>query len=301
MICPICNNISALTICPVCGYDESCDYEAHPALVGSLPKASPRSMLLHTYAMALRTRCEGLEARVRALESNAESITALLINANDNIAVLSARLEKLNDEMLSAAAGNKYASANADGTLMSSPPLHRGDVVIMGKYQQLDIEWLVLDSDGFKALLISKNIIDSRVFGNSWVESELREWLNGTFYRTAFTKSEQNRIMSTRLEDFGITDRIFLLSRREFKKYFHAAPSDANSEDVFSGKCSPTAYALKTGAYAASSGYSRWWLRSAGFTENNAACVNTKGNLLNAGLSTSTFIQGVRPAMYIKL
>lgn len=310
MICPICNNISELNVCPVCGYDESCDHEAYPTLIENSSSVSTRSNLLHTYAMALRERCGMLEARIQVLENNTGRIITSLKLANENITALSERLEKLNAEQMAYAIEKVYAHPdNIIDTPMAFSALKLGDVLTIGKYQQLDIEWIVLDTDNKKALLISKYILDSRVFSNSrnyrkgnlWEESALREWLNGTFYRTVFTKSEQSRIASIRLPDNDVTDKIFLLSTYEYKKYFRADSSGTYSADAFSGKCSPTSYALKIGTYTDNLGNSMWWLRSAGTLGDTAVCVNSRGNLVEAGHTTSRYSHGVRPAMYIKL
>ena len=310
MICPICNNISELNVCPVCGYDESCDHEAYPTLIENSSSVSTRSNLLHTYAMALRERCGMLEARIQVLENNTGRIITSLKLANENITALSERLEKLNAEQMAYAIEKVYTHPdNIIDTPMAFSALKLGDVLTIGKYQQLDIEWIVLDTDNKKALLISKYILDSRVFSNSrnyrkgnlWEESALREWLNGTFYRTVFTKSEQSRIASIRLPDNDVTDKIFLLSTYEYKKYFRADSSGTYSSDAFSGKCSPTSYALKIGTYTDNLGNSMWWLRSAGTLGDTAVCVNSRGNLVEAGHTTSRYSHGVRPAMYIKL
>lgn len=310
MICPICNNISELNVCPVCGYDESCDHEAYPTLIENSSSVSTRSKLLHTYAMALRERCDMLEARIQALENNTGSIMTSLKLANDNITALSERLEKLNAEQIANTIEKEYEyTDNIIDTPIAFSSLKRGDVLTIGKYQQLDIEWIVLDADNKKALLISKYVLDSRVFSNSinywkgnlWERSALREWLNGTFYRTVFTKSEQSRIVSIRLPDNDVVDKVFLLSKDEYEKYFRADSSGTYSASFFSGKCSPTSYARKIGTYTDYLGNSMWWLRSAGTVGDTAVCVNSRGNLVEAGHSTSRYSHGVRPAMYIKL
>lgn len=314
MICPICNNISELNVCPICGYDESCDHEAYPTLIENSSSVSTRSNLLHTYAMALRERCDMLEARIEALENNTGSITISLKLANDNITALSERLEKLNAEQIANTIEkeNGYTD-NVIDTPRAFSALKRGDVLTIGKYQQLDIEWIVLDTvnkyANKYALLISKYLLDSRVFnisrnhknGDLWEGSALREWLNGTFYRTVFTKSEQSRIASTRLPGNGVTDKIFLLGTYEYEKYFRADSSGTYSAAAFSGKCSPTSYARKIGTYTDILGNSMWWLRSAGIVEDTAVCVTSEGNLVKEGHSTTSYSHGVRPVMYIKL
>ena len=61
------------------------------------------------------------------------------------------------------------------------------------------IKWRVLSNDGTKALLITDKIIDFKHFHNtaedtSWATSDLRTWLNNTFYNKAFNDSEKDAI-----------------------------------------------------------------------------------------------------------
>ena len=140
------------------------------------------------------------------------------------------------------------------------------DTVIFGSYPQSDangntkdpIEWIVLDRQGNKALLLSKYVLDVKPYNEirqdiTWENCTLRQWLNSTFLNTAFSNDEQNCIqvtdvinkglpsyttpMAKQLErDYGIVnqgghyppipggnntnDKLFILSQSEFEKYF---------------------------------------------------------------------------------
>ena len=82
-----------------------------------------------------------------------------------------------------------------------------GDYVTLGTYPQgangevEPIEWLVLDVQDGRALLISRYGLDAhRVFADTyqgWDKCEIREWLNSTFLNTAFTDQEQESIVTT--------------------------------------------------------------------------------------------------------
>ncbi|WP_406037282.1 DUF6273 domain-containing protein [Succinimonas sp.] len=69
------------------------------------------------------------------------------------------------------------------------------------------LEWLVLKTEGDRALLLSRYGIDLRCYredrGNAlwslWKNSDVREWLNGDFLKAAFSEEEQQRIMLTKL------------------------------------------------------------------------------------------------------
>lgn len=138
------------------------------------------------------------------------------------------------------------------------------------------IEWLVLDRDGDKALLLSKYALDYQSFTPfyepvtepfTWESSSLRRWLNSTFLNSAFSADERQRLLTTTVitapgslhrENGPITteDRVFLLSNTEVYAYF-ANEAAAAAEY--------TAYALSENPWAgnaAAPGAADWWLRT---------------------------------------
>ena len=138
------------------------------------------------------------------------------------------------------------------------------------------IEWLVLDRDGDKALLLSKYALDFQSFmpfyepvteHYTWESCSLRRWLNSTFLNAAFNSSERQRLLTTTVitspgslhrENGPVTteDRVFLLSNTEVYAYF------AN-EAATAAEC--TAYALSENPWAGNStapGAAAWWLRT---------------------------------------
>lgn len=128
--------------------------------------------------------------------------------------------------------------AGSAGGVISSSLLngHVGDTVIFGKYEQNaytadgkeDIEWIILDEDGSKKLLISKYGLDCVMYNDEWTEvtwatSSVRTWLNSTFLNTAFSDDEQKLIVTTHLTTSDNTkartkggadteDKVFFLS-----------------------------------------------------------------------------------------
>ena len=156
-----------------------------------------------------------------------------------------------------------------------------GDVVTFGSYEQDNdkkngkepIEWLVLDKEGTKLLLVSRYALDCEPYNKgranvTWETCTLRGWLNGTrlegtFINEAFSAGEQERIIQITLQNPGnnkkggktTQDRVFLLSADEVNGYF--PPDDAR-------RCSPTAYACARGAFKAGDGHCGWWLRDSG-------------------------------------
>ena len=136
---------------------------------------------------------------------------------------------------------------------------HISDIVTFGSYEQDNdftngpepIEWIVLDVQKGKSLLISRYALDCQPFNNTrtyieWDRCTLRTWLNGTFLNEAFSTDEHLFINTTHVDaanainpsySTGIgnstEDKIFLLSINEANSYF------ASNEERL---CVPTEY-----------------------------------------------------------
>ena len=87
--------------------------------------------------------------------------------------------------------------------------LHVGDIYKFGRYQQNNsskdaIAWRVISISGHYATLASDKIIDAKRFNDkndtSWAESELRTWLNESFYNEAFNDEEKQYIVGIKFE-----------------------------------------------------------------------------------------------------
>ncbi len=215
----------------------------------------------------------------------------------------------------------------------SDTPFSVGDMVLFGTYPQTaegtdntPIDWLVLDVQDGKTLLISKYGLDAKPYNtkwgnntweNTWEECTLRAWLNKDFLQKAFSREEQSAILMTAVDNgstqqysewstYGgnITqDQIFLLSYAEANKYFNVTYNDSNNT---SARVAPTAYAVKNGAYASSSDQTAdgdaagwWWLRSPGNFRNNASYVYRDGSLRSSQVRDDDGC--VRPVMWVDL
>lgn len=196
------------------------------------------------------------------------------------------------------------------------------NMVTFGTYEQdndtsngkEDIEWLVLAKEENKLLLISDKALDCQLYNESnddvtWETCSLRNWLNNTFLNEAFSPKEQKRIQSTNVSadknpvwdtDPGkaTTDKVFLLSINEVKKYF------ASDEERM---CAPTAYAIENGVNT-NDDYTKngaatcwWWLRTPGDDQDCAAYVYLDGGVREAGCVVNLYGNCVRPAIWIDL
>ncbi len=199
----------------------------------------------------------------------------------------------------------------------------RKDSIFLGKYDLVDengigdgkeeeLEWEVLEysKDGKSALVISKYLISNMAYSYSnsddatfWENSNIRNWLNGSFYNYAFSDEEKSLIKNTKIstpdnENYGTkggndtNDYLFLLSYEEMTKYFGGKNH--------SSTC-PYMYGM--------TGY--WWLRSPGTDINNVRIAG-HGRGCDGGDTTGKHIPrdmyrrvdlsgGVRPAFWIKL
>lgn len=198
-----------------------------------------------------------------------------------------------------------------------------GDTVLFGSYRQEygegsrreAIEWLVLDKQCGKLLLLSKYALEAKPYHNeskavTWETCTLRSWLNRRFYHTAFQPAEQERILTARVrnEDNGkhgtdggndTEDKIFLLSTGEVRDYFGTEPE---AEDPVR-RVKVTAYARAQGGYCQSdgeyAGNGWWWLRSPGSDSYNAADVDYNGRVDRAGDLVNYYGLVVRPAFWL--
>ena len=199
-----------------------------------------------------------------------------------------------------------------------------GNIVRFGHYEQdneLDngqeeIEWIVLDVQDGKSLLLSKYGLDSKPYNAintniTWEICTVRNWLNYVFLKAAFTVEEQSAILTTNVDNsksqgYGgydtnggdnTQDRIFLLSNHEvFDLYLK------NDGAV---KCVPTKYAKAQDAYVSSSykadgqAAGWWWLRSPGYDQRSAMTVGGGGTRSNRDVNRDSGC--VRPAIWINL
>ena len=194
-----------------------------------------------------------------------------------------------------------------------------GNYVNFGGYPQTQngndktpIEWLVLESNGETALLISRYALDCKPYNEefeatTWEKCTLRGWLNSEFFNKAFSTEEKQYILQSDVSadknpEYSMNpgnatkDNVFLLSIVEANKYF-------KSDDA--RKCAPTDYAIQQGAYTSDSYKVEgrracwWWLRSPGSSSNCAASVNTDGSVDDDYVDYSD--SAVRPCVRVRL
>lgn len=207
-----------------------------------------------------------------------------------------------------------------------------GDIITFGTYPQTakkndktPIEWIVLQWEESRALLLSRYILDSRQYNvvdptsvtnaklvytveesnlpnTTWENCSLRTWLNDDFFYTAFNETEQASIVTTEVVNNGnptyfltesgpaTSDKVFILSPDEVSLYLEET-------DMIAGL--PTAYIPD---YAVdSNGRCYWWLRSPGKSQMRASFVDSSGHINYEGTEVYVLGCGIRPAMWIDI
>lgn len=216
---------------------------------------------------------------------------------------------------------------------MSKRSMAPGSIMPFGMYPQTasgtdrtPIEWLVLDVQDRKALLLSRYGLDAKPYNTAnvnatWATCTLRTWLNDVFLHYAFTSQEQMRIAACEVSNaanqgygkwktsggYDTVDKIFLLSYREANGYLGVTLSTGTGSDTPKAIVHPTGYAIVQGAIEDEKDFTTplgeaagsWWLRSPGNNQRLAANVFVDGNLDLQPVSLSTLC--VRPALWMDL
>ena len=182
------------------------------------------------------------------------------------------------------------------------------------------IEWDILSESNGKALIIANLIIDSQEYYSSWQNgkfehndgigysndyslSNIRKWLNDTFYNTAFDVLQKelieittvdNSLSSTNYEatDYicdNTNDKLYLLSCNEVSIYYPSKNERVTSNTDYS-KCQSTE---KYSEY-------EWRLRSpSNYSSGVASTIHQDGSFGNIRGVTEIF--GIRPVCQINI
>lgn len=211
-----------------------------------------------------------------------------------------------------------------------------GDSVYWGKYEQdgikengtEPIEWIVLDKDGDKVLVVSRYILDYCCYQKdieynkylSWEVSDVRKWLQNSFYDNSFTSAEKKCIVNTLFEktydcpttvisgfvggdkeyiktlEQSSKDKVFLFDYQEIKKYQLNVLAETSKvvEDIYGSN--ESAYLMRVYFSGTRTEYNYDTSKSC-WNYSEEAHLDTKGNRL----VTRNVKVGVRPAMWIDI
>ena len=186
------------------------------------------------------------------------------------------------------------------------------------------IKWRIISENSGKAVLLCESIIDSSCYdstNNNYKDSDIRAWLNGTFYTKAFgaleaalihTVTVDNSLSTTgHTENANVcantSDRVYLLSYKDVTNSAYGFSSNAGDVNVSRMK-KTSDYAIAKGAYTSDSsqtaykGNGIWMLRTPNdtYTHFIRECDHS-GAVTDGGTNiTSTFF-GVVPAITVTL
>lgn len=208
-----------------------------------------------------------------------------------------------------------------ESVTISSENIRIGSLQTIGQFEQdgdesngaEDLQWIVLRQENDELLLISDLGIRPFHYAqektSDWENSSIREWLNGTFYQTAFSSEEKARIVEkTHVQDINedypyceqgsdTTDNVFLLSAKQYIDYME------NNVDIKPEQRwgRPSAYAVNEGASLHDGKYCWWWLRTSSKRNETACSVTAYGVLDPRSCSIRSDDILVRPAIWVKI
>lgn len=241
-----------------------------------------------------------------------------------------------------------FAETDGMGSIKTISEAQIGDIVQFGSYDQDNdlgngketIEWYVLDAAEDTMTLLSVKLLDVMCFSEeqkktSWKESEMRQWLNETFYKAAFSETEQTDILAAMVENEkggNTEDKVYLLSHREFLAYFGvSADALTQMQSTMENEIQNlknlerldsrifvegTKTALANGLwswteettlgylkfqnvdYSSANGNSAWWLRTTDADGISAHTIGANGDVDSTQYVNSA--EGVRPVIKIQ-
>ena len=206
-------------------------------------------------------------------------------------------------------------STPVETTPVAAREFKAGEIVRFGHYEQdnnfgngsEEIEWIVLEAQGDRVLLISRYILDSSKYldPSRWAtysSSGIRLWLDNDFYNAAFSGAEKQYVLLYDVDPGvnpkypGISqgavvdDHVGLLSVPQVEKYFPSAASR---------QCTATAYAKAKGVYAADNGFSPWWTSTMGQNNESACLARSDGAINYNGRELVVWVFGARPVICV--
>jgi len=188
----------------------------------------------------------------------------------------------------------------------------KDDIIAFGNHN-----WLILEWDDNRKLVITKDIIELRWYHTefvdvTWRESEIRKYLNTDFY-DMFNQHEKEKIIPVvnRNPDnpwFGTKggadtmDKIFLLSLEEVCRYFGDSGKKLLNRDGQKWHIEDENNRKRQAVY---NNKPQWWrLRSPGYYSRTSASISSNGNVYVRGNGVHGSPKdggGVRPAMWLTL
>ncbi|MBQ8289371.1 MAG: trypsin-like peptidase domain-containing protein [Clostridia bacterium] len=181
------------------------------------------------------------------------------------------------------------------------------------------IRWRILSENGESAFILCDSIIANKAYdssSNNYKDSDIRAWLNATFYETAFSELQREIILTTTVDNSAAStgnssnpyvcqdteDKIYLLSYKEVTNSTYGFSSSFIDRDTArrmstSDYSRATGAGMNTGSSCYGNGY--WWLRSPSNIDSYARDIIIDGYVSFDSVGYSG--RGVVPALRIRL
>ncbi|HNX16391.1 MAG TPA: DUF6273 domain-containing protein [Bacilli bacterium] len=165
----------------------------------------------------------------------------------------------------------------------------------------------LLDLHNYYTSTSTRTIGGVTIYANNYAESDVRAWLNSSFYDTAFSTAEKSAILTANVDNSvastaqnpnqyataNTSDKVFLLSNADIINSAYGFSSGASRAKV------ATDYASKMGLSRQVSGEAMWWTRSpSNFSGSSVRVVDEWGNINAQDVSLA---YGMLPAIRVTL
>ncbi|MBR5796559.1 MAG: hypothetical protein IKY26_10475, partial [Erysipelotrichaceae bacterium] len=175
------------------------------------------------------------------------------------------------------------------------------------------LEWKICDIDDNRYLLVSSYCIDYKQFHNkfqdvTWEESDLRKWLNHSFYDQAFSKEEKDLVALSEIktdmyryssEDLITQDKVFMLSHTELLEYTNGTKSidvTTYAQEIYKNIESTNGNSVTENI----SNYQGYWVREPDIVNNSKWSYIELNHVLSQGKPVNEYYY-VRPAIWVEI
>lgn len=210
-----------------------------------------------------------------------------------------------------------YAKVNAT-PYHSGIKFNNGTTIVSGTaywFYCRPIKWNILNNDDGKYYLFSSILLDAHRYDgkvNNYKSSEIREWLNGDFYNSAFFLDNDN-ILTTIVDNSASTtispdnkwacentnDKVFLPSYQDFINGSYGFSTSTAMSETRTRKTTDWARAVGAKDYSFSS-YIPYWTRSPSTSSYaSASCINSDGSFYGGPIGYKHV--GVCPSIILKI
>lgn len=226
-----------------------------------------------------------------------------VIGAALNSAIKNASYDENGDAWVN---GNKYRRISIEDTNFSG--FFGESEYRYFKWEQM--KWRVLENDGSTLFVVSDVGIDCKNYNQedgptTWESCTLREWLNTSFYTSAFDSDEQDAIVECDVANQGnhTTDRLYLLSFEDVTNPAYGF-CDNSSTLSKSRQIKTSNFAHTRGVYLFGNEYGTnccWSLRTPGQYENYVMGINYNGLVGKNGGKANTDYYAIVPALRLDI